>query len=813
MWAGRNRTDGPYTVGNRFTVGGSPITINALGLQDLGAAGIAANTPIGIWTDANVLLRTANVLSGSANNTLSSGYQYVFIAPLTLTSGTTYRIAAVVGGAFESFQDANLSAVYAGNGGSIVADVYNAGGTLTFPNSDGGGNDARWAPANAALLIAGTRTWNGGSGSDNNFTSNANWGGSDLKAGDNLVFAGSTRTSPNNNILANTGFSSITFNAGAASFTVGGNAVNLLGDVTNNSTNLQTINTPLVLDGATRTFNTAAGNMTVGAVISSANGANGLTKTGAGILTLNAVNTYTGLTTVSQGTLTLGVGGAISIASPLNVTIASGATLNLSGAANNQLSSTNNTGTWTINGTLANTTNNAHSIYASAINMTGGTMTSSGGNGGQAATYGAFYSFNNTTITANGTGNVISGNGDFGIAGGTTLFLATPLAGDTLNVSTILKNVTSAASLTKLGLGTVTLSGANTYTGDTFINAGTLQYNAGGSSNNSPFIRIGLNSGSANATLALSSGVTLSSGWVSRDTGTGVRTISSLATSGTATLSGLGFMDRPLTTASAAGGTLAFTGASIDLKGNTLTVSGPGNTTISSILKNDVGSGSLAKNDGGTLTLTGANTYSGGTTISAGTLKISNATGSATGSGNVNVGANGTLSGTGNIVGGAVNLAGTVSPGNSVGTLFTDNFNWQGGGTYDWEVTNLSGTPGTGWDLLDLSGSLLTFVGGGPFIVDIDATAIAFDYQNHVFEIVRAGGAGDVLGFSADDFTLNATGPAAFQWSIYEQNNSIFLQAVATPEPSTLVLFAVSGMLITCSGVFLQARRKNGLTK
>ncbi len=64
--------------------------------------------------------------------------------------------------------------------------------------------------------------------------------------------------------------------------------------------------------------------------------------------------------------------------------------------------------------------------------------------------------------------------------------------------------------------------------------------------------------------------------------------------------------------------------------------------------------GGLTKIGSGTLTLTGANTYAGGTTVSAGSLVVSNSTGSGTGTGAVNVNA-GTLGGHG-VVTGAVTI-------------------------------------------------------------------------------------------------------------------------------------------------------------
>jgi autotransporter-associated beta strand protein len=85
-------------------------------------------------------------------------------------------------------------------------------------------------------------------------------------------------------------------------------------------------------------------------------------------------------------------------------------------------------------------------------------------------------------------------------------------------------------------------------------------------------------------------------------------------------------------------------------------------TTFSGTIQ-DFGSGSLEKIGNGTLTLSGANTYTNGTSISQGTLVIANATGSGTGTGPIAVNA-GTLGGSGIIAG-----ATTVGTGNGSGAF------------------------------------------------------------------------------------------------------------------------------------------------
>jgi autotransporter-associated beta strand protein len=169
---------------------------------------------------------------------------------------------------------------------------------------------------------------------------------------------------------------------------------------------------------------------------------------------------------VNQGTLTIGPGGSINSASLLSIT--PGAVVNLSQSAWNAFGASQQSGTWTIAGTLRATTAQANTVVAH-VALNNGTMDSTGG---APTGYGAFY-VNGKTITANGAANSISGNGQVGVTG--TVTLDTPLATDALSISAAV-GATSAQSggLTKKGLGTVTLSGVNIYTGATTVSNGTL---------------------------------------------------------------------------------------------------------------------------------------------------------------------------------------------------------------------------------------------------------------------------------------------------------------------------------------------------
>ena len=137
---------------------------------------------------------------------------------------------------------------------------------------------------------------------------------------------------------------------------------------------------------------------------------------------------------------------------------------------------------------------------------------------------------------------------------------------------------------------------------------------------------------------------------------------------------------------------------------NTITV-----TTASHVATMNVkiaGGDGLTKAGDGILVLSRANTYSGGTSIDAGLLRVANTTGSATGGGDVNINSGGTLGG-GGIVSGSVsvNSGGTIAPGNSIGNLTTGAETWAGGGAYEWEVGSVppgSMGAGTDWDHIQM---------------------------------------------------------------------------------------------------------------
>jgi autotransporter-associated beta strand protein len=139
------------------------------------------------------------------------------------------------------------------------------------------------------------------------------------------------------------------------------------------------------------------------------------------------------------------------------------------------------------------------------------------------------------------------------------------------------------------------------------------------------------------------------------------------------------------------------------------------------------GSAALTKSTAGTVTLTAANSYTGGTTINAGTLLVNNTSGSGTGSGPVTVNNGGTLGGTGTLLAQVtLNLGAAIAPGvNGPGTLSTANQIWNAGAKFIVEINNAKGAEGSNWDLLKINGSLsVRSSAGNPLFVDLHSLTL-----------------------------------------------------------------------------------------
>ncbi len=232
---------------------------------------------------------------------------------------------------------------------------------------------------------------------------------------------------------------------------------------------------------------------------------------------------------------------------------------------------------------------------------------------------------------------------------------------------------------------------------------------------------------------------------------------------------------------------------------------------------------------GGTVELSGNNSYSGGTQVRGGTLQISNS--NAAGSGAVlvadratlNIGASvlfsnplsltsgARLSGTGGLStpgGVLITPRSILSPGGtgSVGTLtFNTGLTFLGGSAIDFDIHSLSGGPGAGWDFINVAGGALNFsVLGAPsstITININTLLSAnmpgdlngFDAsQSYSWNFASAG---QMSGFSAVTFNVNTSGFAnalnGGNFFVTQTAGNLAVNFAPVPEPSTYALMAI----------------------
>lgn len=333
----------------------------------------------------------------------------------------------------------------------------------------------RVGPALGRRSVAASLTWVG-LGANDNWSSSGNWGGLVPINGDTLIFNGSTRPAPVNNLVG-LSVASVTVNTGV-SFNITGNGISMSsGSVTTLGASTQTIALPLAITG-TNLFPITPNTAYSGLV----SGSGAITKSGAGALTLTAANTYTGVTTVSAGTLIY----QNTYASSSHV-IAAGSVLEFNVASGTRDGSTTSfSGGGAIRKTGAGTIQwpSPAATFAlasgSIIDVQGGTLI-----GG---------SFGNEVWASNLSGLAISAGATFdgiesnfrvaGLSGAGSLLTGYAGAGYVEGAIGVdngagtfsggIGNSVNPGSLAKIGTGTQTLSGANTYTGTTRIDAGTL---------------------------------------------------------------------------------------------------------------------------------------------------------------------------------------------------------------------------------------------------------------------------------------------------------------------------------------------------
>jgi autotransporter-associated beta strand protein len=131
-------------------------------------------------------------------------------------------------------------------------------------------------------------------------------------------FDGTTQLAFTNDLPDGSLVSGITFGPEAGPYVLGGNAIDLNGDIASQGPNVQTINLPVTLIGGNRTIDVASGTVAIAGSIGQSGGSVGITKTGSGTLVFSAANTYGG-TAVLAGVLQITNAAALPDGSTLTI--------------------------------------------------------------------------------------------------------------------------------------------------------------------------------------------------------------------------------------------------------------------------------------------------------------------------------------------------------------------------------------------------------------------------------------------------------------------------------------------------------------
>ncbi|HCB5332375.1 TPA: autotransporter outer membrane beta-barrel domain-containing protein [Salmonella enterica subsp. enterica serovar Rubislaw] len=615
---------GAVTINNSGTMDSSVFGVYVTTghtLNNLAGGSISANTAVQ-FNGNNNKLANAGAISGDTNGVTISGSGNTLTNQGKITGGT--------------------NAVLINSGSKNNTLTLNTGTEMSGSITDGNNS----ASANNNLILDGEGTLGSSISGLNSVTSSGDW----TLSGATMNLSGTT----NSALWVKSGTLILNGAMTAKGATVDSGTTLQIG----NSGTLGAFNGDIV-DNGTLTFNRSDAAV-YGSVIS---GSGNVVKQGGGELTLSNNNSYSGGTTIAEGTLTATAGGALgsgnidnraylkldaaSASDPFivaDLTTHSGATVEIGAGSTLQANTLTQQDGSTLTADLTATSGPA--IRAKNVNLDGTLNVASPASQEPIRSTDDLISlaliesdnaisgdFDDITINGNamnpdafitvvGQKNVndthydlvetltwyadrdnaaIDAHGTFNLAD----------ADDSFTVNTVLENVDANSGwngqpLTKTGAGTLILNAENTYTGGTTISDGTLVANN--------VEALGTGNVTDNATLELNTGGTFDN---------------VISGSGQVVKSG----DDALTLSgnnSYTGGTLISDGT---LVASNVEALGSGDVTNDAVLELNTGgdfdnaisgSGQVVKSGDETLTLSGANSYTGGTTISGGTLVASN---------------------------------------------------------------------------------------------------------------------------------------------------------------------------------------------
>ena len=182
----------------------------------------------------------------------------------------------------------------------------------------------------------------------------------------------------------------------------------------------------------------------------------------------------------------------------------------------------------------------------------------------------------------------------------------------------------------------------------------------------------------------------------------------------------------------------------------------------------------------------------------------------------MNVETGGSLGGSGTVGAVTLNSGSLLKPGNSPGNLTAASSVWNAGATYEWQITSLTGTAGTNWDLFTVTGGLdlSALSSSATFNLSLDSTGVLAGFSDTSEYTWTFAKAASITGLSSTDagtdisslFNISATnfnggtGPAnGFKVVVGETSagyTSLNLMTVPEPSASSLMGLGLGTLMI-----------------
>jgi autotransporter-associated beta strand protein len=447
--------------------------------------GTGTLTLTGVNTYTGVTTINGGTLSISANNNLGSTSQTSGGGGINLANGGTLQITQTVNDLFRTITLGTGGGVLAVTGGTTsLAHGINGGGGLTKTGGggltlaqNGGGNNIGAITINAGRLFVagvGLPNINGSTIAVANGAALVFNFNSAINLTNTVTFASGARLATRQGTLA--------FNTSTVSLPTAGTMVFNLDD---QATTAITVNGDYPTLTGNLTVQVGGVSLTVGDVTfnGAMSGGFGLTKTSTGKLILAAASTHSGATTVSGGVLQLNhnlalQNSALSTSGAGTVTLSGATTPTFGGlTGSTALASVITSGYSSVTALTLNPGSGVTNTYSGVIaNGAAGMTVTKTGAGTQILTGANTYT--GTTTISNGSLQLGNGGTTGALSASSTITNNGTLVfnrSDTLTQGTDFASVISGSgAVTQAGTGTTILTGANTYTGLTTVSAGTL---------------------------------------------------------------------------------------------------------------------------------------------------------------------------------------------------------------------------------------------------------------------------------------------------------------------------------------------------